>query len=180
MLTHPLKGAIEVRIEAGCPQLDHDEALELIREIEETRSRTALRCYTSGSLKLTSTGWSVWWTNAPSLTRFLPRRIRDRLADTPARDLEILGVNRRIRRRWKNEGVVIHLYAGKKEGYDLTRALKEAGGGTTRLLEVDIQRDQQHDMSKDDAMYAALLRIAMLGWVDAVIGGPNCRTRSEL
>ena len=35
-------------------------------------------------------------------------------------------------------------------------------------------------MSKDDAMYAALLRIAMLGWIDAVIGGPNCRTRSEL
>ena len=76
--------------------------------------------------------------------------------------------------------MVIHLYAGKNEGYDLTRALKEAGGDTTRLLEVDILRNQSHDMSKDDAMYAALLRIAMLGWVDAVIGGPNCRTRSEL
>lgn len=102
----------------------------------------------------------------------IPIRIKDRLADTPARDLDILGVNRRIRKRWKNEGVVIHLYAGKREGYDLTRALKEAGGDTTRLLEGDIQWDQNHDVSKD--------RIAMLGWVDAVIGGPNCRTRSEL
>lgn len=82
----------------------------------------------------------------------VPIRIKDRLADTPARDLDILGVNRRIRKRWKNEGVVIHLYAGKREGYDLTRALKEAGGDTTRLLEVDIQRDQRHGMSKDNAI----------------------------
>lgn len=76
--------------------------------------------------------------------------------------------------------MVIHLYAGKAEGYDLTRALKEVGGDTARLLEVDIRRDQRRDMSKDDATYAALLRIAMLGWVYAVIGGPNCRNRSEL
>ena len=61
-----------------------------------------------------------------------------------------------------------------------SKELKEAGGDTTRLLEVDILRNQSHDMSKDDAMYAALLRIAMLGWIDAVIGGSNCRTRSEL
>ena len=58
----------------------------------------------------------------------VPIRIKDRLLDSPARNLEVLGVNRRIRKRWKNEGVVIHLYAGKNEGYDLTRALKEAGG----------------------------------------------------
>lgn len=45
---------------------------------------------------------------------------------------------------------------------------------------MDIQRYLQHDMSKNDGMYAALLRLAMLGWIDTVIGGPNCRTRSEL
>ena len=179
VLTHPVKGDIAVRVEAGCPQLDHEEALELIRELEETRSRTALRCYIFGESQ-TDVDWMERVVDECPIFDKIPQRIRDRLADTPSRDLEILGVNRRIRRRWKNEGVVIHLYAGKKEGYDLTRALKEAGGDTTRLLEVDIQRDQQHDMSKDDAMYAALLRIAMLGWVDAVIGGPNCRTRSEL
>ena len=67
------------------------------------------------------------------------------------------------------------------QGTWTSSGLKQAGGDTTRLLEVDILRDQRHDMSKDDAMYAALLRIAMLlGWVDAVIGGPNCRTQSEL
>ena len=159
--------------------MDHDIALDLIRELEESRSKTALRCYRFGE-----THNDVDWldrvvADCPIFDK-VPIRIKDRLVDTPARNLEVLGANRRIRKRWKNEGVVIHLYAGKNEGYDLTRALKEAGGDTTRLLEVDILRNQSHDMSKDDAMYAALLRIAMLGCVDAVIGGPNCRTRSEL
>lgn len=37
------------------------------------------------------------------------------------------------------------------------------------------------DMSRDDGVYSALLRLAMFGCVDAVmIGGPTCRTRSEL
>ena len=178
-LEHPVKGNIDLRVEAGCPQMDHDIALDLIRELEESRSRTALRCYRFGE-----THNDVDWldrvvADCPIFDK-VPIRIKDRLVDSPARNLEVLGANRRIRKRWKNEGVVIHLYAGKNEGYDLTRALKEAGGDTTRLLEVDILRDQSHDMSKDDAMYAALLRIAMLGWVDAVIGGPNCRARSEL
>ena len=178
-LEHPVKGNIDLRVEAGCPQMDHDVALDLIRELEESRSRTALRCYRFGE-----THNDVDWldrvvADCPIFDK-VPIRIKDRLVDSPARNLEVLGVNRRIRKRWRNEGVVVHLYAGKNEGYDLTRALKEAGGDTTRLLEVDILRTQSHDMSKDDAMYAALLRIAMLGWIDAVIGGPNCRTRSEL
>ena len=61
-LVHPTKGNIEVRIEAGCTQLDHDVALEPIREREEARSRTALRCYSFGRtviLRLMSTGWTV-------------------------------------------------------------------------------------------------------------------------
>ena len=50
--------------------------------------------------------------------------------------------------------------------YDLTRALKEVGGDTTRLFEVDILRRTNHDVSRDGGIYAALLRIAVLGWVD--------------
>ena len=71
-------------------------------------------------------------------------------------------------RAWKNEGVVIHLYPGKIYIYiyDLTRALKEVGGDTTRLFEVDILRRTNHDVSRDGGIYAALLRIAVLGWVD--------------
>ena len=74
----------------------------------------------------------------------------------------------------------MHLYAGPDEGYTLRRALKESGGDPTRLYELDIVQGRADDMMAYDAKYAALLRMAMDGWIDGVVGGPNCRTRSEL
>ena len=97
----------------------------------------------------------------------VPIRIKDRLADSPARNLEVLGANRRIRKRWKNEGAVIHLYAGKHEGYDLTRALKEAGGDTTRLLEVDILRDKV--MTCPKTMQCMRHCFALLCWAGSML-----------
>lgn len=99
--------------------MDHETALELIRELEEARSRTALRCYRFGESQ-TDVNWLGRVVQECPIFDKVPDRVRDRLADTPARDLDLLGVNRRIRKRWKNEGAVVHLYAGKKEGYDLT------------------------------------------------------------
>ena len=93
----------------------------------------------------------------------MPQRIRDKLVDTPARDLSGLQVNRRIRRRWEREGVTVHLYAGPKEGYYLQRAVKETGGDPTRIFEVDIVRDKSHDMVADDGMFAILLSRWNLG-----------------
>ena len=93
----------------------------------------------------------------------MPQRIRDKLVDTPARDLSGLQVNRRIRRRWEREGVTVYLYAGPKEGYYLQRAVKETGGDPTRIFEVDIVRDKSHDMVADDGMFAILLSRWNLG-----------------
>lgn len=42
------QGAIDVKIEEGCPQLEHYEAMDLIRELEESRSKNALRCFRFG------------------------------------------------------------------------------------------------------------------------------------
>jgi len=94
--------------------------------------------------------------------------------------LSKLGVNRRIRKRWQREGVIVHPYAGPDEGYTLGRALKESGGDPTQLYELDIVRGRADDMMADDAKYAALLRMAMDGWIDGVVGGPNCRTASDI
>ena len=77
------------------------------------------------------------------------------------------------------KGFVLHLYAGEKDGYTLQRALKEVGGDTTRLVEVDLKRGQEHDMI-DGPLYASLLRAALDGYILGVVGGPNCRTRSVL
>ena len=84
----------------------------------------------------------------------------------------------------EEEGFVLHLYAGSRDGYTLSRALQECGGDKRRLLEVDVLRQEEgqpkHDMLADDGPYAALMRAALDGTLKGVIMGPNCRTRSVL
>ena len=179
-LEHPVKGNIDLKFEAGCPQMDHDVALDLIRELEESRSRTALRCYRFGE-----THNDVDWldrvvADCPIFDK-VPIRIKDRLVGHSSEgilmSLEPIDASASAgeMREWWFISMLGRMRATTSQGR--SRRLVETLRG---LLEVDILRTQSHDMSKDDAMYAALLRIAMLGWIDAVIGGPNCRTRSEL
>ena len=61
----------------------------------------------------------------------------------------------------------------------MKRAYKEVGGIEKQVLELDILRSETHDM-RDNHIYPSLLRLALDGNVSAVIGGPNCRTRSVL
>ena len=61
----------------------------------------------------------------------------------------------------------------------MKRAFKEVGGIDKQVLELDILRSEDHDL-RDNRIYPSLLRLALDGNVHAVIGGPNCRTRSVL
>ena len=80
----------------------------------------------------------------------------------------------------KAGSVLLHLYAGEKEGFTLQKAMEEHGLGA-RTLEVDIKRGEDHDLaSLDSKAYKGLLRLALDGDIAAVLGGPNCRTRSVL
>ena len=47
------------------------------------------------------------------------------------------------------------------------------------LLEIDWKNGEEFDMLKDE-LYEKLLRLAMDGVLDCIVGGPNCRTRSML
>ena len=49
-----------------------------------------------------------------------------------------------------------------------------------KLLEIDVKRGEGHNMLLDNGVYAGLLRAALQDRIDAVITGPNCRTRSVL
>ena len=73
---------------------------------------------------------------------------------------------------------MLHLFAGEKEGFPLEAAFKEVGLQAS-ILEVDIKRGQNHDVL-DDRLCAALVTSILQGQVKAVVGGPNCRTRSVL
>ena len=48
------------------------------------------------------------------------------------------------------------------------------------LLELDIKRGSHHDLSIDVGPYAALIRAALENKLNAIVGGPNCRSRSVL
>ena len=47
-----------------------------------------------------------------------------------------------------------HLFAGEDSGFTLARAWQQQGGQASSLLEIDIKRGSQHDLSNDVGPYA--------------------------
>ena len=53
-------------------------------------------------------------------------------------------------------------------------------GNPNQLLEIDLQRGEGHNMLLDTGVYAGLMCAVMHDKLEALVGGPNCRTRSVL
>ena len=125
--------------------------------------------------------WMTDLLEAHPVLRRLPLNIRRSLVVEPNGWGAIPG-NSRSRRRLRRTGIILHLFAGPEKGFTLTRALKQVAGNAAcdELLEVDILRGDSHDMLKDQGVYSSLLQAALEGKINAVIAGPNCRTRSML
>ena len=110
--------------------------------------------------------------------RGLPSHIKDALM-VKVGEWRDLPMNKRQRKRCQKSGLLVHLYAGGCEGYTLQKALAQCGGPSERLLELDVLRGDGHDLLEEKP-YSGLLRAAVEGKLEAVVGGPNCRTRSVL
>ena len=181
-LLHPNRGEIKVDMVNGCPQIQRQTALKLIQEIEE-RGIGAKKL--SLEEKFEEKDWIVGLIDSHPVLRRLPPNIREALKEEPAVDLRGLPECNRRRRKVLDQGFVVSIYAGKKEGYWLGRAVKEVGGDPRRVLEVDIERDEgfqegKHDMLRPGGVYASLLRAALDGKIKGVLTAPNCRSRSVL
>ena len=178
-LTHPWKSSIKVTMLNGCPQVSKQVALNLIEDLEEDEKIKKIEAETRDA------AWFKDLTRFHPALKTLPEEVKHQLIVKPAVDLKGLpGCNRRRRRVLEKEGFVVHLYAGEKDGYTLSRALKECGGDRRRLVEIDIQRQEEgqksHDMLAEEGPYASLVRAALDVSLKGVIMGPNCRTRSVL
>ena len=179
-LTHPHRSDIKVTMCNGCPQVPKKVALKIIQEIEDGRELK------KAVVNQEEEKWLREMTQCHPVLKHLPAQIKEQLVVTPTESLKGLPeCNRRRRRKiMEEEGFVLHLYAGSRDGYTLSRALQECGGDKRRLLEVDVLRQEEgqpkHDMLADDGPYAALMRAALDGTLKGVIMGPNCRTRSVL
>ena len=172
---HPDRGKLPVQHSGGCPQVTRALAIDLISEIEDRVQGIG----TEKSQFTEEEGWMRKLVQEHPVLKSLPPWIQERLVVSPG-EWSGLPLNRRIRRRLRQEGFVLHLYAGEKEGFSLQRALKQVGGDEAKLLEIDIKRGPEHDMLSDTKVYPSLLRAALEGKLKAVLGGPNCRTRSVL
>ena len=178
---HPRRGRLEVDVHlTGCPQISRNLALELIDEPESAKKEKKVKAMTA-EMKSDLTSWMVQLVDAHPVLRELPEWLRCRLAVEPG-SWNFLPGNARMRKRWQERGVLVHLYAGPDEGFTLRRALHQVGGteAADDLLEIDILRGGDHDMLSDDGVYAGLIRAMLDGKIKALVAGPNCRTRSVL
>ena len=179
-VAHPTKGSLPISIQAGCPQIPKQLALELIQEYED-RAQEVKQARLVGEVHPErEVGWMKSLVEGHPALAELPEHVKKALVQQPG-EWKDLPANRHQRKRLKAAGsVILHLYAGKREGFTLQKAVEEHGLGS-RTLEVDLQRGDDHDMaSLDSKAYKGLLRLALDGDLAAVIGGPNCRTRSVL
>ena len=178
---HPQHGDLKVRMINGCPQVSHRLALRLIKEIEDENGPILTGGVRSLAVdqRMKEMAWIRQLVNNHPAFDAVPEWIKSKLVSLPAEDISQLPANRRVRKLWSKEGCVLHLYAGPDEGYTMKRAFKEVGGHEKRMIELDIRRSEKHNLL-DDHIYPSLLRLALDGKIEAVIGGPNCRTRSVL
>ena len=181
-VTHPKKGRLEVVLRGGCPEISKEDALMLIEEIEEKVRSIRPKDHDEQEeqqAKQEELEWLHRILQEHPAFRNIPEDLRNKILEPPAEDVAVCG-NRRQRRKWAKEGLILHLYAGEDEGYTFKRAFHEVGGDKNLVLEVDCLRDPKWDMLPGGKAFPALLRMALNGWLKMVLGGPNCRTRSVL
>ena len=175
-VVHPLRGELPVEDQDGCPQLPRQVALDLIEELEKVKKGMKLK-------EENDFEWEIKWmedyVNAHPVLSRLPKEVKESLVVKPG-EWSDLPANRRKRKAMKRDGYVCHLYAGADEGFTFERAWKQKGGEERELLEVDIKRGPGHDMLLDRGPYAGLVRSVWEGKLLALLGGPNCRTRSVM
>lgn len=159
----------------GCPQVSKSLALELVAELEDQATGAQLlEMKMEEELK-----WMRDLVEKHEVLRSLPPWLKQKLVVTPGQ-WQDLPVNGRCRKRMKREGFILHLYAGSDQGYTLAQSWMKHGGGEHKLLEIDVLRHHSHNMLSDEGVYRGLICAALEGKIDAILGGPNCRTRSVL
>eukprot|EP00435_Cladocopium_sp_Y103_P026293 s3759_g6.t1 len=175
LLQHPQRGSLPIKVNGGCPQISRSLALELIEELENVvvlgkiQERTFKEEYE----------WMKQLVETHPILRQLPHHIKSKLAVEPGL-WSNLPANRRTRKRFQRDGLMVHLYSGPDQGYTLGRAWRQRGGDNMSLLEIDLLRGSQHDMLQEDGPYQGLVRAALENKLHAIVGGPNCRSRSVL
>ena len=189
VVTHPTRGALNVWLEDNCPTVSEADCLSLIQELEQLR---AGRLHQALQLRALSLGVSLGdresLSQSEQVCEDLMKWLREMFPGLPdwlvvrsipvpnlihhGTPYHIPGLNRRSRKALQRaRHVVIHLFSGR------TKPLEFQLGKETVVVNVDAlcKRDML-----DERVFGALIALCVTGKVDAVIGGPPCRTNSPL
>ena len=171
---HPKIGRLPINQSEGCPQVTRQLALQLIEEIEDKKL-----CIGEVASDFTKEeAWLERLIKEHPVLSSLPSWIQEGLK-CEVGEWNHLPCNKRMRKRMKRDGYLLHLFAGPDQGFTLHRAWHQVGGESWQLLEVDVERGEEHNLLKSK-LYGGLIRTALEGKIRAISGGPNCRTRSVL
>ena len=164
-LRHPQRGILPIQVSGGCPQMARSTTLELIEELEQTA--------TLGKVEERTFKEEVEWMKKLVETHPVLSTSSTRYKVQVSRRANFM-VN--FACEPKNQ----EANAGEDSGFTLARAWHQQGGEASALLEIDIKRGSHHDLSTEVGPYAALIRAALENKIHAIVGGPNCRSRSVL
>ena len=174
-IRHPKRGPLPVQHRNGCPQLPRALTLELIEELVSMQ----LQLQVKGLKFEEEKSWMTALVESHPVLRQLPQEVKQSLV-VDVGEWRDLPVNRRQRKRLQRDGFIAHVYAGESDGFTLGRSWKQFNGDPNQLLEIDLKRGDNHNMLLDTGVYGGLMRAVMEDKLEALVGGPNCRTRSVL
>ena len=181
-IVHPRRGRLKVHLRDGCPEIAYDLCLELIRELELSKSSAyvqalqGVRLASQTQLRevLTSQHDESWPKQVEGLKRWfqatypdVPQRIAEMIFTLPEYAAEC-PFNRHIRKRLKRGGVLLHFCSGSQTWSHQSFAY---------TLNLDLEKgcDLNHS-----GVFLCLLEAAIHDGFDALLGGPPCRTLSRL
>ena len=174
VVVHPRYGKLEIIMEQGCPTVDWQLGMDIIREIEDQQKadrRGALRALQSDEVDNVDVEDSGDLQNLAKIFPKVPRRIIERVPGVQTVDETALPFNRHARRRIrKAKRLVLHLFVGKE-----VKPWVELQNQDTAVIAVDVLHG--HNLL-DSNLYGWLLQLARSGKIKVLLAGPPCRTVS--
>ena len=105
-LEHPLRGKIEVKVVNSCPEVSREEALQLIEDLESPKDHKAIK-EALGTKRQSELMFLDKLLETHPAFEEVPVYLKDRIVDFPATSWDGLLLNRRLRKRIKNQGCIV-------------------------------------------------------------------------
>lgn len=114
-IQHPVHGRLEVKMDQGCPTLEHNVGMKIMLEVEQMMMRGDFAVRMLGGVEKSEKDEEMLKKLQEVKKEFplVPDAILNRIPGRSSYDPTQLPLNRKMRRRVQNaEKVIIHLYSG--------------------------------------------------------------------